>query len=346
MKKNHKQNNKNNNLEYISQLRQNPISKDWITIASVRAKRPEQLIVKKPKRIITPKNKCPFENPQKTGHKPPELIKFLPNQKEWFLQIFENKYPAFQPKDVSISEQKIGPYKFINGYGYHELLVLRDHYKPLADYSTKEIFIILKALQERYLEIAQDKKIKYISIFHNWGPTAGASIYHPHLQIIAIPVIPPHIQHSLTGSHRYWLKNRRCAHCEINKFEIQNKKRILFQNNNAVAFSPFISLEPFALRIISLKHLPYFEETPSKILMDIAEILRKSLQIFKNRLNDPDYNLFIHTAPTIDKRKYHCYHWHMEIIPKINISAGFELSTGIEITTVDPDEGVRYLKGK
>jgi UDPglucose--hexose-1-phosphate uridylyltransferase len=335
---------KNNHLEYISQLRQNPVSKDWITIAAIRAKRPEQLIINKPKRLISPKSNCPFENPQKSGHKPPELIKFLPNKKDWFLQIFENKYPAFQPKDVSVTEEKIGPYRVMNGYGYHELLVLRDHFKPLADYSAKELLIILKALQERYSEIAQDRKIKYISIFHNWGPTAGASIYHPHLQIIAIPVVPPHIQHSLAGSHRYWLKNKKCAHCEINKFEIKNKTRILIQNKKAISYSPFVSLEPFALRITPLKHLPYFEETPNSILFDIAKVLKYSLSCLKKKLNDPDYNLFIHTAPTIEKRKYHCYHWHIEIIPKINISAGFELSTGIEITTVDPDEGIKYLK--
>lgn len=343
MKKERK-NKRNDHLEYISQLRQNPVSKDWITIAAVRSKRPEQLIINKPKRIIAPKNQCPFENPQKTGHKPPQLIKFLPNKKEWFLQIFENKYPAFQPKDVSTSEQIIGPYRVINGYGYHELLVLRNHFRPLADYSSGELLIVLKALQERYCEIAQDKKIKYISIFHNWGPTAGASIYHPHLQIIAIPVLPLHIQHSLAGSHQYWSKKHKCAYCEMNKFEMKNKKRVIFQNKNAISYSPFVSLEPFALRIVPFKHLPYFEETPQRILSDVADALKSSLSKLKKKLNDPDYNLFIHTAPTVEKRKYYCYHWYIDIIPKINISAGFELSTGIEITTIDPDEGTKYLK--
>ncbi len=344
MKFNKKLRKKNNSFEYISQLRQNPISKDWIAIASIRAKRPEQLITNKPKRLVTPKSNCPFEHPQKTGHKPPELIKFLPNKKDWFLQIFENKYPAFQPKNVSVSEQQIGPYKVINGYGYHELLILKDHYKPLADYSAGEIFVILKSLQERYLEIEQDKKIKYISIFHNWGPTAGASVFHPHLQIIAIPVIPPHIQHSLSESHRYWLQHKKCPHCEINKFEMQYKKRVLFQNKNALSYSPFVSLEPFALRVTPIKHFPFFEETPNRVLKDITDVLAKSLKRLKEKLSDPDYNLFIHTAATVEKRKYHCYHWHFEIIPKINVSAGFELCTGIEITTIDPDEGVAFLK--
>lgn len=346
LQKNSKKRKLNNHLVYISELRRDPVSNDWVTIASVRAKRPEQLIIKKPRRVITPKSQCPFENPAASGHKPPALIKSLPHKKDWFLQIFENKYPAFQPKNISISERRYGPYTIINGYGYHELLVLRNHFKPIADYSTSELAFILQALQERYRQIAQDKKIKYISIFHNWGPSAGASIYHPHFQIIAIPVVPPRINHSLIDSKHFWKKHRQCVYCSMNKFEIAQQKRILFQNKKAMALSPFVSVEPFALRIIPLNHMPYFEDTPPSMLNEVAEVLRKSLQILKKKLDDPDYNFFIHTAPTFKKNSYQYYHWHIEIVPKISISAGFELSTGIEITAIDPDEGIRYLKSK
>jgi len=333
-----------NRLGCISELRQNPVSKDWVAIASRRAKRPEELIIKNQKRKIISKKNCPFENPQKSGNKPPVLTKYLPNQKNWFLQIFENKYPAFQPIFESIKEKKVGPYIVMNGYGYHELLVLRDHYKSLADYSAKELSVIFLALQERYRQLAQDKKIKYISIFHNWGRTAGASIYHPHLQIIAIPVVPSHLRCSLSDSYHYWQKNHLCLHCEINKFELKEKDRILIKEKNVIAFSPFISVEPFAIRIIPIKHISHFEETPKEIINSTAIVLEKTLKILKKKLNNPDFNLFIHTAPTVEENKYNCYHWHIEIIPKISISAGFELSTGIEITTIDPDEGVKFLK--
>ncbi len=334
-----------NESEYISELRQNPSSGDWVAIASRRAKRPEELIVKNQKRIIVPKKGCPFENPQKSGNKPPILIKYLANQKDWFLQIFENKYPAFQPTD-SLYKRKIGPYTVMNGYGYHELLVLRDHYKLLADYSAEELSIVLMALQERYRQIAQDKKIKYISIFHNWGKSAGASIYHPHLQIIAIPVIPSRLKRSLNDSYKYWQKRHSCVHCEINDFELKEKKRILIKEKNVIAYSPFISVEPFAIRITPLSHISHFEETPKNIINSVAVVLEKTLKILKQKLNNPDFNLFIHTAPTTEKNKYNCYHWHIEIIPKISISAGFELSTGIEITTINPDEGIKFLKSQ
>jgi len=335
---------KNNNLHYISELRQDPVSGDWVVIATIRNKRPDQLIVKKEKRRIPPKADCPFENPQASGHPSPKIIESLPKQKDWFLQIVENKFPAFKPEEVSVQEQPFGPHHIINGRGYHEILIIKDHYKPLSDYSVKELAIMLKTLQKRYREISRDKKIKYIAIFHNWGSTAGASIYHPHWQIIGIPVIPPRLEHSLNGSLRYFNRHRKCVYCEMIKFERREHKRIIFENGGAVAFSPFVSHEPFEIRIFPKKHISYFEQTSSQLTKSIAAALKASLTLLKNKLDDPDLNFFIHTAPVGDKNKHRHYHWHIEIIPKISVSAGFELSTGIEITIIDPDEGAKFLK--
>ncbi len=330
--------------KFISQLRQDPASGDWILIATARNKKFRDLFVGKRERQISPVKNCPFENPQVTGHKEPKLTRYLTGQKDWFLQIFENKYPALRPENISVQERSFGPYGVINGRGYHELLLLRNHKKPLSDYSVQEIKVILEALGERYRELSQDKKNKYISIFHNWGVSAGASLYHPHLQIIAVPVIPPAVQHSLTGALKYYQRHRRCVYCDVLKFELKEKKRIIFKNKNAVLFTPFISKEPFEMKIFPLHHSPYFESEKGETLQDMAEALIFGLSAFKKRLGDPDFNLFIHTTPVIHKKNGRHFHWHIEIIPKISISAGFELSTGIEITTIDPDDGARFLK--
>jgi len=111
-----------------------------------------------------------------------------------------------------------------------------------------------------------------------------------------------------------------------------------------VAFAPFISREPFELRVFPKKHLPYLENTSNEDLSWMVEALQKSLIKIEKRLKDPDYNFFIHTAPISGKNKYKNYHWHIEIQPKISISAGFELGTGIEITVIDPDEAAKILK--
>ncbi len=171
----------------------------------------------------------------------------------------------------------------------------------------------------------------------------GASVYHPHYQIIGIPVIPPDISHSLHGSAEYFKKHKKCIHCFMLEVEKNHKKRIIAENKGAIAFVPFASRQSFEVRIFPKEHLPYFEETKEKQMREVVEVLQEVLGKLKTKLKDPDYNFFIHTAPVKDRGRYGHYHWHIEILPKISIWAGFELGTGIDITVVDPDEAASLL---
>ena len=128
------------------------------------------------------------------------------------------------------------------------------------------------------------------------------------------------------------------------KWEKKENHRIVYENKSAIVLAPFVSREPFELRVFPKKHLPYFEDTPQNIMEDIVAALQKALAKIEKKLGDPDYNFFIHTAPLKDKKKYSHYHWHIEILPKFNISAGFEQGTGIEINPVDPDEAAKILR--
>ena len=325
-----------------SELRQDLVSGDWIVISPGRAKRPGQLIKKTEKRKRAPKNNCPFEDPQKNSGKKPVLI--YGNNRKWEIQVIENKYPAFVPRKVCPVVFKNGPYQAIDAVGYHELVITKNHdvnFASLSQNSARQVFEIFR---DRYLMFLNDKCLHYVSIFHNWGPTAGASIYHPHYQIIAIPVIPPDVSHSLDGSLRYYKKYKKCVHCVMMDYEKKNKKRILYENVGAVAFAPYVSKEPFEVRIFPKRHLPYFENTLDVDLDYVVDALQATFKKIKKNLKDPDYNFFIHTAPIKNKENYKHYHWHIEIVPKMNISAGFELSTGVEINPVDPDEAVKLLR--
>ncbi len=326
-----------------SQLRQDLVSGDWILIAPARAKRPYR--IKPAKRKIAPKAGCPFEDPQKSGHKKPILI--YGNHKNWQLQIVENKYPALthrHDRDKCAAIKKEGPYWTTRAVGHHELVITRDHRKNFSRLSLNEANQVFESFRDRYLMFLSDKRISYVSIFHNWGSTAGASIFHPHYQIVAIPIIPPDVQHSLSGSLNYYKKHKKCVHCAMIKDELKNKSRIIYQNEGAIAFCPFVSKEPFEARIFPKKHLPYFENTLDYNLEHVVGALQHVLKKITKNLKDPDYNFFIHTAPIKDKEKYGCYHWHAEVLPKTNISAGFELGTGIEINPVDPDVAAKLLR--
>ncbi len=325
-----------------SQLRQDLVSGDWIVISPGRARKHLQLLKKQGKRKRVPVKGCPFENPQATGHGKPILI--YEKKGDWLVQIVENKYPAFVHKSVCASLFKKGPYSVMEGIGHHDLLITRDHDKNFVHLDKDLANLVFQTFRDRYLMLLNDSCLAYVSIFHNYGPKAGASIYHPHYQITAIPVIPSDIEHSLGGSLNYFRKHKRCVHCTMIDWEKKEKKRIVYENPGAIVFTPFISREPFELRIFPKKHLPYFENTLDEDLEWIVEALQVALQKIEKKLNDPDYNFFIHTAPLKDKNKYKNYHWHIEIQPKISISAGFELGTGIEITVVDPDEATKILR--
>lgn len=338
--------NKNKLLKNVSELRQDPASGNWVVIAPARNKRPSEMVEKKEARVITPIEKCPFEDFEASGNTPILMEESLPGSKEWLVRFIKNKFPALDNKRKTVKKVKIGPYEKIIGYGHHEVVVLRDHHKPLSGYSVEEITVLLQALQKRYQELAKDKKIKHVSIYHNWGISAGASLYHPHLQIIALPVISSSVKRALNNSYRYWKKNKRCLYCDVINFELQEKKRIIFENEKSLVITPYFSREPFELRIYPKEHSPFFEYADIEKIRAVAESLKRGLIILKDKLSDPDLNLFIHTTPVYRKDDLQHYHWHIEIIPRVCVSAGFEMDTGVEITPMDPDEGAAFLKLK
>ncbi len=329
-----------------SELRQDPVSGDWIVISPKRVKGHLQNLGKE-KRVKAPISGCPFEDPQKNANVEPIFVyPLLPDSQrsKWEVMVIKNKYPVLTHKNACAKNFKKGPYSIVEGIGYHDLIITRDHHKNFAHLEPKNANLVFQAFRDRYLMLIDDHCLAYISIFHNWGSKAGASIYHPHYQMISLPVVPPDVEHSLNGSARYFQKFKKCVHCEMIKYEKKERKRIVYENQGAVVFAPFVSREPFELRIFPKKHLPYFENTSNEDLAWIVEALQKSLLKIEKRLKDPDYNFFIHTGPILEKNKYKNYHWHIEIQPKISISAGFELGTGIEITVIDPDEAAKILK--
>lgn len=322
----------------LSELRQDPISGDWIVIAARRNGRPHEIAPVR-KRIPASLRTCPFERPDG------EPILQFTNNKDWTVRVVENKFPAFTHPGVCSALFTKGIYTVTGGVGHHDVIVTRDHYADFPELSPRTASEVFQAMRDRYLMLAHDKCLAYVSMFHNWGATAGASVYHPHYQLIAIPVVPPDVMHSLEGSRRYFLREKKCVHCAMIAWEKKEKTRVIYENRDAIVVAPFVSRQSFEFRVFPKRHSPYFEEAVDGEIDHIVEALRVSLHMMRRALHDPDYNFFIHTAPFTQKKKHAHYHWHIEVLPKVNIAAGFELGTGIEINPVDPDEAAKILRG-
>jgi UDPglucose--hexose-1-phosphate uridylyltransferase len=326
-----------------SELREDPVSGDWILLARGRAKwRGSQAWKHRAPRKRAPVANCPFEQPLET-HK---SVLVYEGKGGWQVAVVHNKFPAVMEHGACGELTRRGFYTVAEGVGVHNLILTRDHDRNFPKLPAAQAAQVFEAFRDRYIGIAENPCVAYVSMFHNWGPTAGASVYHPHYQIIAIPVVPPDVMHSLHGSTLFYKKHHRCVHCEMLKHERKERKRIVFENKGAIVFAPFVSREAFELRVFPKRHSPYFENTLDTDLNDVSAALQEALRRLEKKLRDPDYNFFIHTAPLKDKAKYGHYHWHIEVVPKTNIDAGFELETGIEVNTTDPDEAAKILRSR
>ena len=324
-----------------SELRQDIISGDWVVIATGRAKRPDDFA--NFQRIQDDKGieNCLFEDPVASGQEKDVLI-YHRADGEWTLRVFPNKYPSFSEgkADSSLSE---GPYFAMPGVGYHEIIVTRDHYRQLALLDVMEVAEVFDAYQDRYLDLMNKKEVNYIAIFHNHGKEAGASIPHPHSQLMAIPVVAPYIKLELDESARYYKSNKHCVFCIMAEYESEEKKRVVFENDEFIAFCPFASRAAFEVWVMPKKHNPYFERITNQQKVKLAEVFSKGLGSIYKALNDPPYNFYIHSAPC-DGKDYPHFHWHIEILPHTSTWAGFELDTGIEVSTIQPEVAAEFLR--
>lgn len=326
----------------MSQFRQDPVSEDWIIIAPGRKSRPADFKHAKPERTPSPRETCPFEDLQKSENLP--ILDSFPDEKNWELAVIPNKFPAIQVNNDCANEGVSGPYKIVEGVGRHELVITRDHDRNITALSKEELRNLFLIFRKRFKFFENDACSNYASLFQSYGPTAGGSLYHPHYQMLALPIVPPDIRRSLEGSLKYYRKKGDCVHCGIVKFELQNGTRIIYEDDGVVALAPFASRAPYEVRIFPKQHQSRFEESSDEVLFCAADALVRVLTAIKERLGDPDYNFFLHTSPFHGKQEYSHYHWHMEIIPKLSLFGGFEWSTGIDINSVDPDEAAELLR--
>jgi len=335
--------------KFPSELRFDLVSKDWVVIATGRARRPETFRKEKREKEEIPKALCPFcqissqENPALIFSHGKNISPERGIPKDWTTISIPNKFPAFLPS------KKLNPrlegkfYKTINAAGFHEVVVTRDHKKSMGQFSISQVKEVFDVYQERYLELMKENFVNYVSIFHNHGAEAGASIFHPHSQIITTPLIDVDLKKALLTSRKYYKNYRKCVYCQMNSWEKKNKKRIVFENKDFLVICPFASKAAFEVIISPKKHSAYFEKITEKEKKFLAEAFQIALKALYKALNDPAYNFYLHTSPC-DGKKYPYYHWHWTILPKTATWAGFEIGTRMEISTITPEKAAEYLK--
>lgn len=332
----------------MSELRLNRATKEWIIVAKERAKRPDEFHREEHKKKFPAFDPaCPFcpGNEKKT---PPEVLALRdpgtgPNHPGWRIRVVTNKYPALDPKR-KISAINGEFFKSTIGVGKHEVIIeSAQHNKSLATLSLKRVEEVCETYWKRYLALKDDIRFKLIIIFRNHGISAGTSLRHPHSQLIALPLVPASIRHLLEEAMRYYDDHGSCVFCDMIHQELQYKKRVILDSREFVVFHPFASRAPFETWLAPKKHNACFGNIDEEEVWAMASALKEILEKLHVKLEDPDYNLMIRTAPIKDAQEDY-YHWYIQILPRLTTPAGFELGSGVFINSSLPEETAKFLR--
>ncbi len=324
----------------------------WVVIAPHRAKRPKD---EKQKAVM-----CPFcpGNEHMTPpawlvyiHKDGELVKVADKEdervKNWLIRCFPNMYPALK-RDLPF-EERVGEALFFattsySGFGYHEVIVESPSHRAHPPNSPiKQLELVVEAYFDVMSKLSYEKNVKYVCLFRNYKPEAGASLSHPHSQVIALPIVPSAVRREVNASRRYNRERGGCMYCDLIELEV-GSPRLIYADDHYVVLAPWASLYPYEFWIIPRRHEPSFINTHPKERKALARVLKATLSALKRALNDPPYNLGFHVAPP--KWRGESYHWHIRVSPRITIPAGFELTTGMYINTVPPEKAADVLRSE
>ena len=328
----------------MPEFRQNLATKEWVIIAPERGKRPSDIQKDKCKETKAESTvaECPFCPGHEDQTDNPVYV--YPEEGDWQVRVVPNKYAALQPH-LATTRTWVGSFLAAKGFGIAEVVIEHpEHHLTPALMKLGEVANILRAYKYRQLEIRKNEKINLITVFRNHGPRAGTSLAHPHSQIIATPIVPPHVRYPMEQAVLHYDKYGTCVYCDLVTEELRQKERIIVESEKFVAFCPFASRSPFECRIYPKKHqASYMLIDDDEDIFELASMLREVLSRLYHGLNNPDYNYILRSSPIGDEDTRYL-HWYLVIIPKITTPAGFEIGSGIYINTVAPEESARYLR--
>ncbi|TMI94039.1 MAG: galactose-1-phosphate uridylyltransferase [Bacillati bacterium ANGP1] len=329
----------------MPELRKDPITRRWVIVATERAARPTDFPPGEP--LPAHSASCPFCEGQES-RTPPEITAVrrpgsLPNTPGWEVRVVPNKYPALRIEGSTASVHD-GLFETMGGVGAHEVIIETPrHDLHPATLPPGQMATAAWMYRERYRDLDRDERFKYLLLFRNHGRSAGASLTHPHTQLIALPIVPKRATEELEGAQSYFAREGRCVYCDVLRQEVAARIRVVWENGEFISFAPFAAWCPFECWLVPKRHEAAFGSLTDAQIPALAEAMQQTLGRLYRCLSDPPYNYIIHTAP-YDAKVGHFYHWHIEIIPRLSQVAGFEWGSGFYINTVPPEDAARYLR--
>src|SRR5437867_2016028 len=162
----------------------------------------------------------------------------------------------------------------MNGIGAHELIVESPHHdRDLGRLAPDAVEDVLRAYRERIGDLRRDERFRSVLVFKNHGAEAGATLAHPHSQLIATPVVPVTMIDELDGARAYWDYRERCLFCDIARQEVEERARLIVETDRILAFAPFAARLPFETWVLPRRHGAAFERIDDEDLAELATAL-------------------------------------------------------------------------
>lgn len=327
----------------MADLRFDPVSGVWVAIARRRRERPMEFI---PLEQVHQQIICPFcaGNEDET---PSPVIAYREDgsilgpdgdASQWMTRIVPNKYPSLiQPT----AKTESGPYCSDLQDGVQELAIpTRRHVSSISDLTEMEFTVCLKACQERIAELRQMPGIKHVSLFLNCRSAAGASLEHIHFQIMGSPLLSPFLVQR-TERNRVNLDQRgESLIASLMNWEKEQNVRILRETENFLMFCPYASRFSFQVWIVPKRTEMSFSCNGDNFNAELVELCKFYTGRLEGLMENSAYNFLINLAPTSDVKNEH---WFVEIFPRLNTMAGYEIQTDIWVNPVPPEMAAKRL---
>jgi UDPglucose--hexose-1-phosphate uridylyltransferase len=322
----------------VSQLRLNPLTGRWVTIVADRAERPTDFAPRAEQVEAEPNRPCPFcpGNEESTYG----ALETLDDGGHWRMRVIPNLYPAFDGDDPFAVHHEGPVHVSAAASGIHEVFVYSpDHGGGVHELSDDEAAQLLHTLANRFRQHSNGDTVRYTQAIINHGREAGASLSHPHGQLLGLPFVPGEILEEQRAFSRF---EGGCILCATIEAELVAGTRVVLENDHVVAVSPYWAGSPYELLIIPRSHDLHLTDSDTDTLHSMGTAVRDSLRALRAFHGDVAYNLVFHTAP------HHysgAYHWHIHLFPKMVTTAGFERGTGVMINIVPPEQAAEELRG-
>ncbi len=314
----------------MPELRWNPVLKRWNIISDKRQDRP-----------VLPEDSCPLC---------PGVLE-VP-QDDYYIVTFENRFPSLErdPEEPNLDGDSF--YRVRENRGVCEVILYSsDHEVPPADLSLDRMEDLVTVWTDRFRDLSEEGFIDYVYIFENRGREIGVTLDHPHGQLYAFPFVPPLIRRSVKSAREHFEKEDSCLFCRIIDKEKEFADRIIWENEDFLAFVPFYARFPYEVHLYPKRHFPTMLDLKRGEERALAEGIKTVLNRYMNLfpIDDFPYIMSFHQAP-VDGEDYSYYHFHLEFYSlqraedKIKYRAGVETGTSTFISSISPEKMAADLK--